>query len=670
MAARKSEGFPPAPPDAEVPVASPLTRILMRHRDGLRAYLGPPSVTPEAGLPTPAVNIEESNQLNAAACGKSKARLAPAYSPSGDKVAVIRDEGQALAVFCAVTGAELGQIGCLDAQSVTWSPMGTYLVTWSRPTKGKEDGSVDGNLKVWDLSKGNSAETACASYSQKTFKRDMLQWTNDEQLCCRMVTNEVHIHPGNLQGAFLGKIRHEGATQFRVAPSGIAKGSCTVGIFQAESNGNPARTTLYYFTLGQTAATVGTSRTMFAASEATMHWNASGNSLLVHTHSDVDKSNTSYYGATGIFLLTTSAYGDLSEKISQTKEGPIHDVKWSPVGDKFILAAGTMPAQCTMYDSKGKTLFEFGAAHRNTVCWSPHGRFVCIAGFGNLAGEMDFYDMDPKKMKKIGSNTAHCSVSFGWSPDSRYFLTATLAPRMNVDNGFKVFKYNGAGPVVHVPAEQAFDVLWQPLPVSSFPSRGQSPRRLAEGADASGAASAALPVAPAPRAVYRPPGSTGVLAAMLSRDKAPVGKVKADGSVNVAATVPSGARYPGDGVQRQRVIPGMAPSQAAAAAAEADKAAKKKAEKEKQKQREEEKKRAAEAEAVAAAAAAAAAAQKGPVPIEQLSAAEKEKRVRALRKKLNLIGELKAKGGVLNDDQKAKIATEESVIAELALLGV
>ena len=45
-----------------------------------------------------------------------------------------------------------------------------------------------------------------------------------------------------------------------------------------------------------------------------------------------------------------------------------------------------MPSQSTLYNDKGERIFEFGSAHRNTVSWSPHGRFMCIAGFGNLAG--------------------------------------------------------------------------------------------------------------------------------------------------------------------------------------------------------------------------------------------------------------------------------------------
>ena len=70
--------------------------------------------------------------------------------------------------------------------------------------------------------------------------------------------------------------------------------------------------------------------------------------------------------------------------------------------DRFVVAAGTMPCHCTLMDSTGAPLYQYGAAHRNTISWSPHGRFLCLAGFGNLAGEMDFYDT--LRSKKIGKS--------------------------------------------------------------------------------------------------------------------------------------------------------------------------------------------------------------------------------------------------------------------------
>ena len=219
---------------------------------------------------------------------------------------------------------------------------------------------------------------------------------------------------------------------------------------------------------------------------------------------------------------------------------------------RFIVAAGNMPSHCTLFNHKAESIYEFGSAHRNTISWSPHGRFLMLAGFGNLAGEMDFYDS--LRMRKIGSNTAHCTVSHGWSPCSRYLLCATLAPRMNVENGFKIFKYNGLGPVVHYEIEKAYDAIWRPSASGIYPNRGPSPKRNDDGSSSTGKSVVSIPAAVEVQA-YRAPGSSGsTLSDMMKRDRGETGKVKAGASGGSL-----------QGGSRQRLIPGMAPPTAASA---------------------------------------------------------------------------------------------------------
>jgi translation initiation factor 2A len=106
--------------------------------------------------------------------------------------------------------------------------------------------------------------------------------------------------------------------------------------------------------------------------------------------------------------------------VPQAADGAVHDVKWSPNGSGFVVIAGKMPAAVSMHNDRGDRVYDFGSGHRNAACWSPSGRFLVIAGFGNLVGDMDFYDIQAgKNPKKVGSNNAHCSVTHGWSPDSR-----------------------------------------------------------------------------------------------------------------------------------------------------------------------------------------------------------------------------------------------------------
>jgi len=270
-------------------------------------------------------------------------------------------------------------------------------------------------------------------------------------------------------------------------------------------------------------------------------WNSKSDALLIYAQSDVDKSNTSYYGATGLYLMFVNS--DQSIKVEQSKEGPVHDVQWAPNGERFVVAAGTMPCHCTLHNKSGEPLFQFGSAHRNTISWSPHGRFLVLAGFGNLAGEVDFWDTE--RLRRLGSNTAHCTVSYSWSPDSRSFLTATLAPRMNVDNGIKIFRYNGEGPVFSRSYERLYHAEWRPAQKGLYPDRGPSPKKQQVKAD--------VPATTKP-APYRPPGYSGQMENFMEREVVPAGKVKPGGASASKYVPPS----------QKRVIPGLPPPQAKA----------------------------------------------------------------------------------------------------------
>jgi translation initiation factor 2A len=263
-----------------------------------------------------------------------------------------------------------------------------------------------------------------------------------------------------------------------------------------------------------------------------------------------------------------------------------------------------------------------------------------------------------------GTNDSHCTVSYAWSPDSRYFLTSILTPRMNVDNGFKIFKYNGIGPICVIRQEQLFSVQWRPAAPGVYPNRGQSPKRAAaDGADGSTTnLSTAAAVKPKPEP-YRPRGSTGALADLIKSERAgpvgAVGKVKPAAPTTIAApaSAPKAAAY----APPARKIPGLAAPPATAAtsvpgaSAGANNAAKKKP-----------------AAAPAPVPAPASAPAPAPAPAAELSAEEKSKRVKALRKKLKAITEIKEKkssGAQLNEDQVAKLKTESEIIAEIRDLG-
>jgi uncharacterized protein with WD repeat len=94
------------------------------------------------------------------------------------------------------------------------------------------------------------------------------------------------------------------------------------------------------------------------------------------------------------------------------KEGPVHEAAWSPSNEEFIVVYGFMPAKATIFSaSKCEPKYQLGAGPHNTVRWNPFGRFICLAGFGNLPGDMKFFDRKADgKYKLVGETRAACSV--------------------------------------------------------------------------------------------------------------------------------------------------------------------------------------------------------------------------------------------------------------------
>jgi translation initiation factor 2A len=117
-------------------------------------------------------------------------------------------------------------------------------------------------------------------------------------------------------------------------------------------------------------------------------------------------------------------------------------VTWSPNSKEFGVVYGYMPAKTAIFNARAVLTHTFPLAPRNTILFSPHGRFVLVAGFGNLAGQMDIYDLEKDYEKVVTIEASNASVC-EWSPDGKFILTATTSPRLRVDNGVRIWHVGG-----------------------------------------------------------------------------------------------------------------------------------------------------------------------------------------------------------------------------------
>ncbi|MEQ2184891.1 hypothetical protein GOODEAATRI_012612, partial [Goodea atripinnis] len=155
----------------------------------------------------------------------------------------------------------------------------------------------------------------------------------------------------------------------------------------------------------------------------------------------------------------------------KAKNGPIYDVAWSPNSTEFCVVYGFMPAKATVFNLKCDPVFDFGTGPRNAAYYSPQGHILVLAGFGNLRGQMEVWDL--KKYKQVSKPQAPDATYFSWCPDGEHIVTATCSPRLRVSNGYKIWHYTGT--VLHkqdaAAGSELWKVHWQPFPEGSFPER-------------------------------------------------------------------------------------------------------------------------------------------------------------------------------------------------------
>lgn len=489
----------------------------------------------------------------------------------------------------------LATLPAAGVQFADWSPAGRFLVTAKRPpgrTVGQApDPSPPPNVAVWDVAAaiaaaagaggGNAAASAAAAPALELLHRSLtrdswpcVRWSGDgDALAYYAVTNTVHVYSAKKEhGPFRAPTSSGAGGLLTDGPTPVAKvGIKGVGAFAPcptdgkghllaafvpEGKGQPASASVLDFSAALEAGLAGKAggaeggqqqqqknepvvisrRSFYRASGAEIAWNSTGTVALVTATSDTDATNQSYYGESKLhFLPADAARAGDAAAVPLPKEGPVHDVQWSPQGDYFAVVAGFMPAKAILVDTRNRPVYDVIAGPYNTARWSPSGRFLAVCGFGNLPGDVLFFNRlgapgsGKITLKRMGSTRAE-AVSCAWSPCGRLFLTATLSPRLRVDNNVRVLSYTGEV-VSHRAFECLLEARWVPAArKDAYEDRAPSPERLARsleagngaaggaagaaGAGAAGGAGGAKAGAPAAKpAAYRPPSMRGAAAA-------------------------------------------------------------------------------------------------------------------------------------------------------------
>lgn len=337
------------------------------------------------------------------------------------------------------------------------------------------------------------------------------------------MSNELQVFdPQDMNGTgVIGRLRMEGMTSYEVGPGEKP----SVAVFSGEKKGAPASVRIYPLSAliptPDEAPKPVSQKNFFKADKIQMKWNTAGTSLLFVTSTDVDKTGKSYYGETNLYMMSTR--GDFDCRVALDKEGPVHDFEWNPNGREFLVVYGYMPAKSTLFSYRINVIAELGTSSRNFVGFNPQGRFFALAGFGNLSGTVDIWDreklgnngssVEANTKGKLFSFDASNSSLFQWSPDGQFILTATLSPRLRVDNGVRI--WHCTGNLIHVEMiNDLYQASWRPMLPALALEKYPFPPTIPAPPTPSPAGQTALDASKAKSekkamGAYRPPGARG-----------------------------------------------------------------------------------------------------------------------------------------------------------------
>ncbi|XP_054839473.1 eukaryotic translation initiation factor 2A [Eublepharis macularius] len=424
-------------------MAPPTLLLAVRGSEGLYMLTGPPHFTEN-------IAFQRDSGRNCKVFSFSKDGSLFAWC-NGEQINVVNVTSNKL-----LHSFDLPKTVCLE-----FSPQGNVLATWQPYTTAKDGAAGLPNLQVLDVKTGKCLK----SFIQKKMQNWCPCWSDDESICARSVNNELHFFENNDFSTIANKLHLQKISDFVISPGDQPS---KVAVYVPGSKGAPSFVRLYQYPVfgGPQAALA--NKSFFKADKVTLLWNSKATAVLVIASTEVDKTGASYYGEQTLHYIATNGE---SAVVQLPKNGPIYDAVWNPNSTEFCVVYGFMPAKATIFNLKCDPVFDFGTGPHNSAYYSPQGHILVLAGFGNLSGQLDVWDV--KNYKLISKPQASDSTYFAWCPDGEHIVTATCSPRLRVGNGYKVWHYTGSVLYKYEvqPNAELWQVAWQPCLDGTFPAK-------------------------------------------------------------------------------------------------------------------------------------------------------------------------------------------------------
>ncbi|KRH95061.1 putative translation initiation factor [Pseudoloma neurophilia] len=155
-----------------------------------------------------------------------------------------------------------------------------------------------------------------------------------------------------------------------------------------------------------------------------------GNFILICSTST---ASGSYFGFKELYLF------NLLEKNS--KKVQLQNINFFEfVKGGYAVSYGVQPAKAGIFFYSGESKKIFKEGPRNRIYFNSEGNYVCFAGFDNMNGMIEIFNISSGKM--VGSMRMLGASRIIWSPCNRFFAVA-ITNALKVENKIVVYDYFG-----------------------------------------------------------------------------------------------------------------------------------------------------------------------------------------------------------------------------------
>ncbi|CAI5470059.1 unnamed protein product [Closterium sp. Yama58-4] len=406
------------------------------------------------------------------------------WSPLGSYLATIHRQGAA--IWAGPSWQRIMRFAHPQVRLIDFSPGERFLVTYSSHEPANPRDTQKVVLNVFDVRTGKSMrEFKGAADDFATggaggvagVQWPVFRWAGgrEDKYFARLGKNCVSVYETSTMSLLDKKsLKADHVQDFTWSPA-----EPILAMYIPESNGGnqPARVSLIAIPSREELR----QKNLFSVSECRMAWQSAGEYLAVKVDRYTKTKKTTYSG----FELFRIKERDIPIEVLEleNKNDKVIDFAWEPKGHRFAVIHGDGPKpDVSIYTMKPAgaggaggvvkvaKLATLKGKQANTLCWSPMGRFLVLAGLKGFNGQFEFFNVD--ELETMGTGEHFMATDVEWDPTGRYLATAVTSVHQ-MENGFHIWSFSGRL-LYQLPRDRFMQFLWRPRPPSLLPAEKEA----------------------------------------------------------------------------------------------------------------------------------------------------------------------------------------------------